>query len=279
MNKQLAYLSSAGLILFLVVAGFLLNFHGYQDSEKSVPHQIETETTFTASLPSIQSKIYTKTADTNKPENRHSDQQATAIKPTNATTDETVATAVNSMEFTDTDGKQRALDARRTSLENVDLLRTFINDPNPAVREATLSRYLDLEAEHEVDNNITRRPNESGRFTPRVLENLSIENDNFVLAKSLDYLGEYGGQGDSNIESSLQKLLQNPNLSTDTLSRVGELLMDNNNMPLDQVKETIQKSPSVQQLPESELIYLQRTLDKLNNGNLSNVPGATVTSP
>lgn len=265
MNKQIASFVG-GIALFLAVVGSLWHrFEVSPSSDQTMPHPSETAATFQLPLPSKQPVVSGKASGVSDREERREGKSDTATRTTGAKVDE-ANSPNNSMDLSDSDGKQRVLAVRRIGLENVDLLQQFVTDPRPEVRGAALARYRDLEVEYEVEGNIMRRPSESGRFVPAILENLATESDSFAQGEALDYLGEYGGKDDPNVEAALRQLLQRPDLSTDTLSRVGELLMDNYSLPLDQVKEAVQNSPSVQQLPESEANYLLKMLEKLNNG-------------
>lgn len=161
--------------------------------------------------------------------------------------------------------RKKLLGVRRISLKNIDQLKTAAIDKSPEVRTAVAERYRELEIEYEIEKNITRKPNQSGKFVPNMLENMLSEKDGFVLERQLDYLNEYTGINDSSVIDTLQELLKRPDLSANTLSKIAQLEMDKYNMDLEDIKVAFQDSPSISQMSEIEGAYLNDLLRQLVN--------------
>lgn len=165
---------------------------------------------------------------------------------------------------------------RRIGLNEADRLEDFRTSPNPAVRTAVMARYRALEAEQEAENQTLRGPRESGRFVPNALRQLLDETDSFAQGEALDYLGEYAGAGDPEAEATLRQFLQRPDLPGESLSHAAELLLDNYDLPPERIREAVQASPSLQNLPEQEAQLLLAGLQKLFRDAATDESAATV---
>lgn len=163
----------------------------------------------------------------------------------------------------DSEAKREVLAVRRIGLNEADRLQDYRLNPNPLVRAAVMARYRALEAEHEAETQALRGPSESGRFVPEALRQLLDETDGFAQGEALDYLGEYAGEGDPEAQAALRQFLQRPDLPSGSLSHAAELLLDNYDLPPEQIQAAVQASPSLQNLPEPEAKHLLASLQKL----------------
>lgn len=153
----------------------------------------------------------------------------------------------------------RVLAAKRLSLENASEYQTLITDLSPLVRETTVKRLLELEEEYELVEHIERQPGEPSKFLAAVLDTFNTEIDPFVLKGGLDYLGEYG-ETNPQAEQTLKQLLQRPDLPENILEQIGELLVENHDMPPNQAKKLLLDSPSAGNIPDADRKNFGKTI-------------------
>jgi len=257
MNKKIIFTSIFFLLSFAVL------FSSYNESKSDL---IDDASVL---IPTIVDTKHNETA--NNSENKQIKAQIKPVKITN----NIIENEPNADEYSDLkerNEKIMILNIRRIDLNNINQLKMALNNINPAIRSAAIDRYRELEGEYELEENVIRNHKQSGKFIPDVLTHLENETDSFVQQKAFDYIGEYAGKHDENVSKTISNLLQRDDLTVGILNRIGELGMDNYDMSLEQVKSSIQNSPSYNRLQEIEIQYISKTLRSLSDQYITRNP-------